>query len=371
MCIEGILPYRRRKFCDMATAINKLKLGIRSTLLPSQTFLENLDVTLGYFEEPIFPRTMSTLVTQGRQIIVYAKEELISAYIRSDLIDCRVNAYPIHTEYKGINRQAPNFIFIDLDKSGFKSERSHKLALDKSLRRIKETIGGYPTVIQSGNGYHIYQPIEAFPLEQEDTFSDFDQPSKTFLRFAERYLSANKSDPSHNPSFKSCMVRIPGSYNSKCIQEYRDSEIKVVQRWNGHRPKINLLLGTFYAYLVDQQIEENERQKEISRYQNNNKASSNILWIEKLLQTPIEDYRKNAVSLIIAPYLINIKKLSYDDALNAINSWLNRCGKLRRLDYGSGYRVKYALESSIKNGYKPLKFESLKPKNKILYDILS
>jgi hypothetical protein len=88
---------------------------------------------------------------------------MISAYIRSDLIDCRINAYTVYTEYKGINRQAPNFIFIDLDKSGFKTERRHKLALDNTLRKIKETIGGYPTVIWSGNGFHVYQPIEAFP----------------------------------------------------------------------------------------------------------------------------------------------------------------------------------------------------------------
>lgn len=47
-----------------------------------------------------------------------------------------------------------------------------------------------------------------------------------------------------------------------------------------------------------------------------------IPWIEKLLQTPIDDYKKNAVSLILAPYLINIKKLSYDGALNIINNWL-------------------------------------------------
>jgi hypothetical protein len=33
-----------------------------------------------------------------------------------------------------------------------------------------------------------------------------------------------------------------------------------------------------------------------------------IPWIEKLLQTPIDDYRKKAVALILAPYLINIKK---------------------------------------------------------------
>jgi len=50
-----------------------------------------------------------------------------------------------------------------------------------------------------------------------------------------------------------------------------------------------------------------------------------IPWIEKLLDTPIDDYRKNAISLILAPYLINVRKVSYDVALNIINSWLSKC----------------------------------------------
>ena len=48
-----------------------------------------------------------------------------------------------------------------------------------------------------------------------------------------------------------------------------------------------------------------------------------IKWIEKLLQTPVDDYRKNAMALILAPYLLNIKKLTYDDAFNIINEWLS------------------------------------------------
>ena len=49
-----------------------------------------------------------------------------------------------------------------------------------------------------------------------------------------------------------------------------------------------------------------------------------ISWIEKLLQTPIDDYRKTTVNLILAPYLINIKKVSYEDALNIIDKWLSK-----------------------------------------------
>jgi len=79
-------------------------------------------------------------------------------------------------------------------------------------------------------------------------------------------------------------------------------------------------------------------------------------WLQSYsLQIPADS---NAVNLILAPYLINIKKLSYDDALNIINSWLSKCGKLRQLDQNFDYMVRYAL----KNGYRSLKLETLKMK---------
>jgi hypothetical protein len=334
----------------------------------------SIDFILNHLTEPLFPRTISTYRSEGRQFEVFSKEEMIKAFEQSDFLDCRVNAYRSYTEYKGINRQAPNFIFIDLDRSTFSTERSHKLSLSNTLRNIKEKLAeSYPTIVWSGNGYHIYQPIEAFVLEEEGAFSDFDQPSKVFLRFAEQYLSNNKSDPAHNPSFKSCMIRIPGSFNYKCILEGRDPEVRIIQRWNGYRPKINWLLGSFHTYLVNERIKELQRHKElkekyhIKKENNNNTSITAIPWIELLLETPIEDYRKNAIGLILAPYLINIKKLTYDDAFNIIKDWLNKCDSIKRLDSNFNYRIKYALENSIKKGYLPMKFETLKEKNRALY----
>jgi hypothetical protein len=75
-------------------------------------------------------------------------------------------------------------------------------------------------------------------------------------------------------------------------------------------------------------------------------------------------------SLILAPYLINVSKLSYDAALNIINSWLSKCGKVRQLDQNFNYMVRYALKYCAKNGNRPLKLETLKTKNLILYDLL-
>jgi hypothetical protein len=247
----------------------------------------------------------------------------------------------------------------------FTTDKELWSAVEQTHKNIEQTLGGKPTVLWSGNGVHICQPVQAIVLEQESKFAKFDQPSQTFLRFAGQFLSNQKSDTNNNPAFKSCLLRIPGSINSKYAEQKR--EVKIIQRWDGFRPKANPLYYHFYIYLADRKL------KEFSNMQRNQTESyrgNTISWIEKLLDTPIDDYRKTAVSLILAPYLINIKKLSYEDALNIINSWLSKCGKLRRLDQNFNYMVRYALKNSVKNGYRPLKFDSLKLKNKALYDLL-
>jgi hypothetical protein len=47
----------------------------------------------------------------------------------------------------------------------------------------------------------------------------FDQPSQTFLKFAAQFLSNHKSDTNNDPGFRSCLLRIPGSYNSKYVEQ--------------------------------------------------------------------------------------------------------------------------------------------------------
>ena len=134
---------------------------------------------------------------------------MLKAYEESNFVDSKVNAYPSYTEYKGIQRYPPNFIFADLDLSSFKDPLTLERALAATLKTIRLKINGSPTVLWTGNGYHIYQPIDAIILEEFKQFEEFEHPSAKFLRFAEYYLTNGKSDPSHSPSFKSCMIRIP------------------------------------------------------------------------------------------------------------------------------------------------------------------
>jgi hypothetical protein len=100
------------------------------------------------------------------------------------------------------------------------------------------------------------------------------------------------------------MIRIPSSFNSKCILEGKDSEVRIIQRWDGHRPKINLLLDSFHAYLVDERIKESQRHKQLEECRKKYVFGVNdIKWIEILLETPISDYRKNTINLEILYFI--------------------------------------------------------------------
>jgi hypothetical protein len=154
---------------------------------------------------------------------------MLKHFEQSDFIDCRINAYPLYVAYKGINRQAPDLIFVDFDRSTFKSDRAHAMALSATLKNIRAPKRP-PVCVMVRQWLSHIQPKEAVVLEPINQFANFDRPSLQFLRFAERYLSNGKSDPSHHPSFKSCLLRIPGSHNSKYISSGRDPEVRVIQR---------------------------------------------------------------------------------------------------------------------------------------------
>jgi hypothetical protein len=108
-------------------------------------------------------------------------------------------------------------------------------------------------------------------------------------------------------------------------------------------------------------------------YRTNNTTATNrsISWIESLLETPIEDHRKYAVWRILAPYLMNIKKLSYDEAFRVIKDWLIRCDKVTPMNFNPNDRIKSSLRAALRVGYFPISFNDLKIENRQLYDLIS
>jgi hypothetical protein len=219
--------------------------------IDSPSILFGVNFLLSHLMKPEFPRTMATKFTEGKQIVVATKEEALMHYKQANYNDCRLAAYP----YTVDNRpQIIDFVMIDLDLNNFKYSRQK---LDKALKKILSTFkvdGIEPTVIWSGNGYHVLVPLEPlkYILEDMSEFARFNEPSKYILRFLEKHLSGGKSDSVHNStvSFGNCMLRVPSSFNSK-YNNNKKNQVLIVKKWNNQRLSIKPLLGDFLAYLLD------------------------------------------------------------------------------------------------------------------------
>jgi hypothetical protein len=209
-------------------------------------------------------------------------------------------------------------------------------------------------------------------------FGKYKEPSKEFLRFAEWYLSNGKADSEHyhTVSFKNCMLRIPGSFNSKNC-----NQVQIVQKWNGTaKVPINLLYSKFLAYLIDQERTNKERKlgkEAIKTFLSENGNSWSILWIERLLQTPLPKFRKYCIWRILAPYLVNVKHLSFEESFDIIDKWLDKCNELEELDFDTDTKINDCLNGAVNKGYLPISFDNplkeprtLKTDNRELYDLV-
>ena len=74
---------------------------------------------------------------------------------------------------------------------------------------------------------------------------------------------------------------------------------------------------------------------------------------------------------ILAPYLINIRKYSADEAFHIMRDWLDRCSQLRRLEFNPNYMIKYNINTAKRNGYLPISLEKLEVENTNLYNVLA
>jgi hypothetical protein len=357
-------------------------------LQKQQPEILGLEFILSHLSKPIFPRKISTYESSNKTFQIDNMDEIIIAFIDSKFIDCRVNAFPLLREGKS---WIPDLIFIDLDLSDFKSKKELELLIALILRNISKYFGedAKPTILWSGNGYHIIQPVNC-PVSDyliNQKFKEFvdsriiinGNAAEEFLRFAKILLSYNKADKNHNPSFRSCLLRFPGTINSK-----NGSTVKIIQKWNGYRPTITKeLFIMFHEYLIQKKIDYNlEQQKQIKdlgkwkrkNHNNNfgNKYGNYYHWIERLLETPVEDCRKEIVELILVHYLVKIKSVHDNEVRQIVKEWLQKCEILRKLDR-SWYPdkiINQALRNAHSKQYGPMSKQKIKTNYSNLYFLL-
>ena len=248
--------------------------------MSTATVTTNISDGLNFILSHLDPLWSKLIAVKNRwKIGVASPRQAISEFYKANLQDCRINVYPHYTDdfYKrrhkaeeavtiGGNGVVPSLLFIDLDKGSFAN--ANNLGLDANFL-LKQALFGIldninikfhgnfkPTILSTGNGYHIYQPVQlsgpSWCLGHIDIFRDLTRdPDREFLRWVEPYISGNQSDQAHNKtvSLLNCYLRIPGSINSK-----NGARVKVIQRWDGQRPYINWILRDFRRHLIQERI---------------------------------------------------------------------------------------------------------------------
>jgi hypothetical protein len=74
--------------------------------------------------------------------------------------------------------------------------------------------------------------------------------------------------------------------------------------------------------MIVSQHQEQQQQNQINR----------IKCIENgILKNALVDHRKYIIWRILSPYLLNVRKLTREEAYSIMNDWLDKCDKLERL----------------------------------------
>jgi hypothetical protein len=129
------------------------------------SIIEGLDLILSYFKALIWPRRISTKTTENSTLPVYNRDEALARLKQSNLKDCKICAYPFYVEWVPTTTKS---------KLGS--------ALNNTLKNIKDKLAGAQEVDTIRRAVSIKQKIRPFHI--------------------------------FTMSFKNCMLRIPGSYNS-------------------------------------------------------------------------------------------------------------------------------------------------------------
>ncbi len=89
-------------------------------------------------------------------------------------------------------------------------------------------------------------------------------------------------------------------------------------------------------------------------------------YVESLLKHPVSDGRHRLVWLVLAPYLVNVKKLEQEQAIERIRAFVSAAGETSELKRFVEYNVRRAK----RNGLLPPRFSTLRSEHPDIYGLL-
>lgn len=103
------------------------------------------------------------------------------------------------------------------------------------------------------------------------------------------------------------------------------------------------------------------------------KGTTSAKWIDKLLNHPIGDGRHRALWHVFSPYLVNVRRVPFDQAETVLEEYLRKCGEVTPLHpspYAFKRLTRYYLKLAERDGYPPWKLRTIEKLDPQLFDIL-
>lgn len=132
--------------------------------------------------------------------------------------------------------------------------------------------------------------------------------------------------------------------------------------------------------MVAEKIKEDERREKYYYYSSGQPVEIQTgqgvtWWIETLLQTPIDDYRKHSRDLILVPYLVVRRGMTDpNQIIGIVMQWADRCAELRSLDPSRREfekKLESRVEEVMQNRIPPMRWDTLQSENPELAQKLS
>jgi len=352
--------------------------------------MDGINSILNMFEtirQPVFPRRIMTASYSGA-FIVYDIKQMYNAFRRANFQDCRISAYPDSNNSVLI----PNLLLLDIDYDNNSAKLNgvmyadtlNKTLVNKILQKLqlKFNIHNF-MVMHTGNGRHIlipflfdstFESIRDFNVLLPNLISSNNRQSNNiigeyFISFAKKYLSGDKADKSNFPKFSNIFLRVPGTLNMK--MKYGSIEVvRTEYEWKYERNSLpnfgdlhqyTDLFFDFTHYLCLEVDKERQKTKRRSK-SFKRKIGNKYKWIEILYNTAISDCRKRILWLILAPYAINIRQMTPQNAFVWIKQWANRCAKVYPFDSGFDIdkQIDYYIAVAEDNGHYPITFNRIR-----------
>lgn len=296
----------------------------------------------------------------------------------------------LYREIQGLNsknassRRIGYDFFLDLDADNLSDAKRTTVAVSKILDSYD--ISTYKIKFSGRRGFHLTISSDCFNLSP----SSFPSAPLLIMQFLKSRLKpSSRRNVKFDPSVykirqmmrlayclhqKSSLVALPLSISDVKAFKVSDAKpspsLKVNFFWLELSPKINEAKNLYADALAWDAPRKRKRKRRVRLPIPSPPPSSKYRYIERLLGNPVLDGRHRLLWLVIAPYLITVKRLPLDDAKRIASNYFLSCSELKDLSANFERLIDYHLNRCRNLNLYPPSLRTLKANHPDLYVIV-